>query len=196
MKTSIIASSLGVLALLGSSVGSAATVTVTSDKLNPLVGETFILTVSATDFVNIGGGTVAWSWDTSKATIQHLLTNTACTACLPLSGPLSTAGNIIQLRPANWDVLPNAPPLAGNFDIARFSFVADAPGALNFVLSDDGGVSTGWFDNDTAEPTATSYAAAVNVQVSEIPAPAAVWLLGTGIAGLVVHRVRRSRAAA
>ena len=49
---------VAVLALLSSFVATAATVTVVPSTLAPAVNDTFTVTLTATDFVNVGGGTI------------------------------------------------------------------------------------------------------------------------------------------
>jgi hypothetical protein len=190
MKTSTLTGALGVLALLGSSVASAATLTMVASTTSPNVSDVFTVTLSATSVSNIGGITIAVNWDSTKASLDS--------SVLPLTGPVAqgTGSFLIVNGSGNsrvMDVLPGSPPINGDFDIAVLTFTALAPGAVSLVVNDDGGIATGWFDNDTADNVAVSY---VQTNIQVVPAPAAVWLLGTGIAGLVVRKARRIRAAA
>ena len=82
MKTLISRQFVAVLALLCSSIGMAATVTVNPSTLTPTTGSSFTVTLSAVDFVNMGGGTFSVTWDNSKATLTS--------AVLPASGPVGT----------------------------------------------------------------------------------------------------------
>ena len=80
--------------------------------------------------------------------------------------------------------------MSGAQSYAQLTFQALAAGAANIVFSDDGGDDSGWPDFTTSAPVIADYN---NAAVTVVPAPAAVWLLGTGLAGLVM-RTRRKRA--
>jgi len=183
---------IAVLALLGSSASMAATVTMTSSDLTPDVGEFFTVTMNATNVSNLGGATMSIAWDTTKASFTHA-NNAACPACLAPAGPVGVGtGTFVQVHLPTFDVLPGAPPVNGNFALGQFTFQALAYGAVNLVINDDGGVLTGWFDNDTAEPIAVNYQQA-NIVVTApavVPVPAAAWLLVSALGSMVVLKRR------
>jgi len=185
MKTLFSRQFVGVLALLCSSAGMAATVTVVPSTLAPAVNDTFTVTLTATDFVNMGGGTISMTWDITKATLTSAVdAGGACPTCLPATGPVGVGtGSIVQLNHLpSFDILPGAPPVDGNFDIVVFTFQAIASGAMDFTVYEDGPGQDGWFDNTTAEPIPTDYvqasivvaggAAEPNILVTDSVAPA------------------------
>ncbi len=103
-------------------------------------------------------------------------------------------------NPTVFDVeAPSTLNLGGAFyDVAVLTFhvlTTATAGSAGIVINDDGGILTGWFDADTFDVIPVDYTQA-NVVVNAIPAPAAVWLLGTGLAGLMMRSVRRKRAVA
>jgi len=184
---------IGVLALLVSSAGYAATVTVTPSTLTPnsAVNEVFTVSVAVANVANVGGITMAMSWDSTKASLTS--------SSLPAfgTGPLAIGtGTFLIVNGAGnsrtIDILPGAPPVNGNFDLAVFTFTALAAGAMNLVINDDGGIFTGWFDNDTAEVIPVDYTQA-NVQIGPapvVPVPAAAWLLISALGSMVALKRR------
>ena len=185
MKTSVITKTLGLAALLGSSMALAATITVNPSTLTPSVGNSFTVTLSAVDFVNVGAGTWSMTWDTSKATFVS--------GVLPATGPVAvgTGSFLITTHQPTFDLLPGSPPIVGSFDFAVFTFNAVAAGAMNLQVFNQ--AVDGWFDNDTADAIPIPYQ---NASITIIPAPATLWLLGSGVAGLAFRGVRNKRAVA
>jgi hypothetical protein len=189
---------VGVMALLASSVGSAATLTVVPSSLNPNIGDTFTVTLNATNAANIGGITVKFAWDITKVAFTTALSGTNCPACQPATGPVGVGtGTFDVVTGPNGarilDVLPGAPPVNGDFPLAVLTFQALAAGSMNLIVNDDGGVTTGWFDNDTAELVPTSYVQSnVIVQGAAVPVPAAAWLLVSALGTLGVLKRRPS----
>ena len=154
MRKSAARQGLGLLAVLCSSVATAATVTVVPSTLSPAVNDIFTVTVSAADIVNVGGITLAVTWDETKVAYTS--------TTLPDTGPLAT-GTATFLKVTGTapslivNILPGNPPINGEFDVAVFTFMALSAGAMNLLINDDGGISTGWFDNTTAEVIPVDY---------------------------------------
>ena len=73
---------IGVLALLVSSVGSAASLVVTPSTLTPGIGNSFTVALDATGMSNVGGITLLISWNTARASLT--------TSALAGSGPIGT----------------------------------------------------------------------------------------------------------
>jgi|JI102314A1RNA_FD_contig_91_1223967_length_879_multi_2_in_0_out_0_2 hypothetical protein len=186
MKTSLITKTLGVLALLGSSAGMAATVTITPSN-GPggspgiyNVGDTFTLTITA-NVPNTFAATMGLSFDATKVAY--------------VSGVALAPWNVfvknspVTANPTVFDVeTPSA--TAANpavYNVAQLTFQAIAKGAANIVINDDGGDNTGWFDATTADYIPNTYTQA-NVQV--IPVPAAAWLFVSALGGLATLKRR------
>jgi hypothetical protein len=178
---------IAVAALLGSSMAMAAQIVVVSPSTaTPLIGNQFTVTLQMTGGTNIGGGTFTVNWDNSKASLA--------TAALPGlgDGPVATGtGSFLINNNPTFDLLPGSPPVNGNFNFAVLTFNALAAGAMNLVVADDGGIFSGWFDNDTAEPIPTSYQNAnINITGAVVPVPAAAWLLISALGSMVALKRR------
>ncbi len=196
MKTSTIGKTIGLLALLGSSASMAASVWVTASTLTPNVGENFTMTITA-DIPNTFAGTMDLAFDATK--VAFVQTGTGV-----LAGVGTTPWLFIKNSPATETPTPinveqpsTTGPNPGVYQIAVMTFTALAGGAANITLSDDLGVTSGWFDDTLFEyiPLSGGYNNAnVIVQGAVVPAPATLGLLATGLAGLA-FRARRKRAA-
>jgi len=185
---------LGVVALLASSVGSAATLNVTSSNYTPdsSVNEVFTVTLSAVDINNVGGITMLMTWDSTKASLQS--------ASLPAfgDGPLAIGTGTFLIvtpgganSPQTLDILPAA-AASGNYNVAVLTFQALAAGPMNLQLSDDGGFLQGWFDFDTADVIPVQYSNA-DIQIGPapvVPVPAAAWLLISALGSMVALKRR------
>lgn len=182
MRTSIIAKTLGVLALLGSSAGMAASVTITPSTNLVAPGDTFTLTITA-DVPNTFAVTFGLAFDPTKV--------------IYVSGIPLSPWNVLTKNSAPGDTPtvfnPEAPTGAiganpGVYNVAQltFSVLAGAtPGSVGIIIDDDGGNESGFFDATTADYIPVTYTQA-NVQV--VPAPGALLLLATALGGLVVRR--------
>ncbi|MBL8202232.1 MAG: PEP-CTERM sorting domain-containing protein [Chromatiales bacterium] len=186
MKTSTMTTALGVLALLGSSVGTAATITITASTLTPVEGQSFTLTLAG-DIPNTFTGTIAMAFDASKVAYVS--------GAVLAPYTVFTKNSPTTANPTVFDVErpTSSGPDPGVYNIAVLTFQALSAGAAGIVLNDDGGNVSGWFDDTVnADYIPVDYIQA-NVQVQAVPAPATLWLLATGLAGLAF---RRKRAAA
>jgi hypothetical protein len=191
MKTSTITKTLGVLALLGSSAGMAATVTITPSSAIVAPGDTFTMTITA-NVPNTFAATMALAFDATRVAYVSGV------ALSPWN--VFTKNSPVTANPTVFDLETPAATAANPsvYDVARLTFTVLAgaqTGSAGIVINDDGGNATGWFDADTADYIPNSYTQGnVQVQAAVVPAPATLGLLATGLAGLAL-RARRKRAA-
>ena len=186
MRTSTITKSLGLLALLGSSAGMAATVTIVASNLAPLPGEQFTMTLQS-DVVNTLAYTGLVSFDATK--VQWL------SGAMPGSGPWaaglggSYTKNTPYASPSVFDISTNVETTVadGTHPIVILTFQALAAGAANIVINDDGGGCCGFFDNPDANFIPVDY---VQANVNVVPVPAAAWLFISALGGLATLKRR------
>ena len=198
MKKFISKQSLAVAALLCSSTGFAATVTVTSSNPNPGFGEAFSLTVSGTGFPDTVGATLKIFFNSNVSIVSPTLPGgIALAAGSPFTGGIAYSGSnpfpsggIFSVLAPTVGTLPN-----GSFNAFVINFVSSAAGAAGIILSDDQS-DFSWTDATTFLAIPVTYTQAnVTVQGAVIPAPPAVWLLGTAVIALAGRRLRRQKAA-
>ena len=193
MKKFITKQSLAVAALLFSSTGFAATITVTPSATIVAPGQTFSLTVSGTGFPETVGATLKLFFNSNVSVVTPTLTaGIVLAAGTPFTGGIVApspflSGNILSILAPTVGTLPS-----GSFNAFVINMVANASGdgAAGIVLSDDQG-DFSWTDATTFLAIPVTYTQA---NVSVVPAPAAVWLLATGVVALAGRRLSRKAA--
>ena len=183
--------------LLGSAVASAATVSVLPVTQDVFAGGTFTVDLVATDLIATGGGSMDVTWDPTVLTMSGAFVGgttdqlaavsiatppwsahtDGCTTGggLTCNGVLSS-GLLAGLRVGTFMFV------TGAADIATLTFTAvGAAGSSTLVTVADGaGLGGGW------SPAMDLYeAGTVNIAASAVPIPAAVWLFGSGLLGLI-----------
>ena len=166
--------------LLGSAVASASTVGARPVTQDVFQGETVFVGIVAEDLVNTAGGSMDVSWDPTVLTMSDVLTdvviNTAVwddpdTSNFSDRGVLSS-GLLSGLRVGTFTLVTGAAP------VATLTFTAIGVGSSLVTVGDGAGLGGGW-----SPPIDTYNAGTVNVNA--VPVPAAVWLFGSGLLGLV-----------
>lgn len=195
MKKFITKQSLAIAALLFSSTGFAATVTVTPSTIGLIsIGDNFSVTISGAGFPDTVGATLKLSFDPTIVAVRTpTLTNGIVLAAgSPFTGGIVAptpflTGNILSILAPTVGTLPN-----GAFNAFVVNFTALANGLANISLDDDQS-DFSWTDATTFSAIPVDYTQA-SVRVGAVPAPPAVWLLGTAVVALAGRRLSRKAA--
>ncbi len=188
---------LGLGALLIAGQVSAATVSLTPFVTNVAVDDVFSLTVQGTGFdTGVTAGTVHLEWDTTAMTMTS--SDTDIRISLLLNGFTTDVGFDSSVQ-GQLDVVYAVgfldPALLGpSFDYFSLDFVAIPPPSQSSLgIAAVAGSGT-WQDADGFSYAAVDYIGA-QVNVSAVPVPAAVWLFGSGLIGLVGIARRKTQLA-
>jgi len=189
MKKFISRQFIGVLALLFSSAGMAASIIVTPSTANPIEGDPFSVTVSGVDFPSTAGATLRLSWNpTVNVTSIVLAAGSPFTGGI-VAGPFpTTSPTLVTVLGPLVGTLPS-----GNFDAFTINFDALTPGDAGIVLFDDG-ADLCWTDAVTFGCVTPANYTQASVNVNPVPAPAAAWLIAPAM--LAAGRFSRRRKAA
>ena len=192
MNTKLTSGLLGFGALLMSSQMNGATVQIRPANNTIIVGGSFALTVQGIDFAPTNGGGFSLTWDENAV---ELLTSVAgINNSLLFNGfiPVNTS-----LAPGRLDVSISTviegftlPTQSGNFDITTLDFVAVSPPSvtnISFIAN-----QPAWVDENnvafapTLQPNYVGASISITTpEGSLLPVPAAVWLFGSGLLGLI-----------
>lgn len=160
---------------------SAASVGFLPDPATAAPGGTFTVDVVGSAFPELAGGTLDLGFDPALVSLDSVAVNAALFDFLPTSGALTAPG---EWTGVGFDTFVNA-PAAGDFTIATLTLTALAEGSG--ILSVLG---TSQFFSSVAEVFPALSRGSVGV--TAVPVPAAVWLFGSGLLG-IVGVGRRSR---
>ena len=171
---------IGAAALFSSSgVALADTVGFNPSSIIVAPGETFIVDIVGIGFTELSGGVIDLGFDSADLQVNLVSINPNFDFLPNGGGP--AAGDVWP--GIGFDVFVNDPG-TGDFTIATINLTALGPGNSNLVVLD-----TSEFFSTMAllDPTLTP------ATVSSVPVPAAVWLLGSGLLGLIgISRPRQA----
>jgi hypothetical protein len=167
---------LGAAALLLSSSGVvlAATVSFTPDPKDVMVGDSFTVDIVGSNFTELAGGTINLGFDSSLLTIDSVAVNSVLFDFLPDGGG-PAAGN--TWPNIGFDTFVNN-PATGNFTIATITLTAGGSGTASLSI-----LGSSQYFSATAQLSPTLVGSTVNI--SAVPLPAAAWLFGSGLPGLI-----------
>ncbi len=183
---------LSAVVFLATPLAHAATIHLTPLTPTVAVGDNFAISVHAAGFPTTGGATLGLEFNPS---VVHL-TGLTLTPGAPFDTLSPTAIDNVAGKVSFITILaPLAGSLpSGDFDVFTMKFTAVGLGTSPVTLIDDGGIKS-WTGSDFLPIKEITYQQ-VLVTVQPIPVPAAVWLFGSGLLGLLsVARRRASRKA-
>ena len=173
MKTQLLRLIAATALLFGSGgVALAATVDFNPNPKQVGPGETFDLDIVGTDFItSLAGGSFDLGFDSVKLQINSVTNNTAVYEFLPDGGGLLSPG---LWGTIGFDTFGTAP--TGNMTIATINLTVLTADTSSLVIQ-----NSAFFDDVATQLDPTLDAGVI----SSVPVPAAVWLFGSGLLGLV-----------
>ena len=188
---------IGAVALLASSAGMAASVTVVPTATTVAPGASFTVTVHGDGFPTVAGATLQLNFNPNvTVTAIGISAGSPFTGgTVPNCGGVNpacsfTSGSLISVLGPLVGTLPS-----GSFDAFDVTFLAgNTPGPAGIVLFDDGS-DICWSEAATFACVAgvTYTQANVTIAAPVVPVPAAAWLLVSGLGSLVgLKRFRRA----
>ena len=189
MNMSIKRQIIGAVALLCSSAGMAASVTVVPSTTIATVGSSFSITVHGDNFPTTSGATLQLFFNPNvQVTGIGLAPGSPFTGgtvpTIPPDPNTFTSGSLISVLGPLVGTLPS-----GSFDAFQVTFQATAPGAAGIVLTDDQSDFC-WSDPVTFGCIPDVTYTQANVAAPLLPVPTAAWLLGSalGVLGWMKRR--------
>ena len=193
MKNKLFGKIIASLAFVAcTSVAQAATITVSPFSPTVNIGDVFNISIIGTDFTVGSGGTIgggfSLAWDPGILTLQRF--------ALTFPGDqLFGQPGVVDLAAGTWtnaDVTSFNGTTLANFEIATVTFLATnlgvSPTDVTIGLF-EGGSPRLWADSDGLIDVNPTF---VGGSVTFVPVPAAVWLFGSGILGLIGVARRRN----
>jgi hypothetical protein len=165
---------IGATALLFSTSGVAVASTVgfNPSRIDVLPGDTITVDIVGIDFIDpLAGGTFDLGFDSAHLQINSVTINTTTYEFLPDGGGLLSPG---VWGTVGFDTFGVAP--TGDITIALLNLTVLSAGTSNVIIQ-----SSAFFDDVATQldPTLTP------LVVGSVPVPAAVWLFGSGLLGLI-----------
>jgi hypothetical protein len=199
MKKKIVFGLMGFVSLVAASLANAATISLDPASQTVAQDSVFGVSVLATEFPIIGttSGTITLNWDPAVMSLNTTLNNAIVDGALntgftDILNFTSTSGQLDFTAATN--LAANPPVLAGvdtgAFTFLNLSFTALGPvgTALDITLGPNGTFQDAAF----ADINGILFSgASVTVIPNAVPVPAAVWLFGSGLLGLVGVARRR-----
>lgn len=175
---------LGLGALLIASQASAATVSVIQAETIANVGDPFTLTVHGSDFLDgVSAGSISLTWDATAMTATSTLAEVLATAPVGYSDLFGTSSLVAGQLNVTLATFGAALPSA--FDFVSIDFVSNTSAVSNIGIAQ--GLDGLWQDGNLQPIPASevTYVGATLNTAPPVPVPAAVWLFGSGLIGLV-----------
>jgi len=192
MNTRLTSGLLGFGALLMASQVNAATVQISPANTRITLGGAFALTVQGIDFAPTNGGGFSLTWDANAVGMVMNVVDINNSLFFNRFIPVSTL-----LAPGRLDVSISTvvegltlPTKSGNFDIITLVFNTLSPPRVTTNISFIAN-QPAWVDENnvafapTLQPNYVGAIISITTPEGFVPVPAAIWLFGSGLLGLV-----------
>ena len=190
MKAKITGVLLGAASLLMAGSVNAARVDIL--PVNTPVGDPITLTVTGSEFPlnGVTAGSVAVNWDPAvlslNTTVADAIGDGATTGFTDVLQFTATSGQLLFAAAVNL-LLPPVAVGGGSFDFLHLSFNALVGTETNISIGVNA-IGGPWQDGAGSDITAVTYTGAT---IGAVPVPAAIWLFGSGLIGMIAISRRR-----
>ena len=183
---------LGLGALLIAGQVSAATVSLTPSASTVNIGDALTLTVQGSDFFDdVSAGSVTVTWDPAAMTMTSTLADITTSALLN-GFPIDFGVNTLVPGQLEATYSTFGTVFGPTFDFFSMDFIALGSSTVNIAAGPGGD----WQDGNTPLASPVIIDSYVGASVSAVPVPAAVWLFGSGLIGMVgIARRRKTQLA-
>jgi hypothetical protein len=145
------------------------------------VGDSFSVDIVG-DFTELAGGVIDLGFDSAALQVDSVDIDPYWDFLPDGGGP--AVGNVWS--DISFDVFGNV-PATGTFTIATINLTALAEGSSSLVI-----LGTSQFFNNTPPPGVEIFPTLIDGTVNVVPIPAAVWLFGSGLLGLIGFARRKT----
>ena len=182
---------LGLGALLIAGQVSAATVSLTPSASTVNIGDALTLTVQGSDFFDdVSSGSVTVTWDATAMTMTSTVTEVAASAAA--NGFVIDFGTTLVPGQLDATYATFGVVMGPVFDFFSMDFIALGSSIVNIGAGPGGD----WQDGTLPLASPVIIDSYVGASVSAVPVPAAVWLFGSGLIGMVgIARRRKTQLA-
>jgi hypothetical protein len=177
------------LCLSFGTVQASTTISLQPQSPSVTLGDQIVIDVVLSTDLSFLSGALDFTFETELASFSSFSFGSAVDSDFSFSPDTSVAGQINNFGFANFSGINGA-----NIVLAKITFDAIGTGTADFASTVDQSFEGGWFIEGSTEPIndfSTFILTPTSVEINAVPIPGAVWLLGSGLIGLVAMKRRK-----